>query len=156
MVLWGNFHNMKKMVPFLLLLFLQGCLTWSWQRDLGTCQEISPGLYGCVIKVPKSSAVVNVVADISFKNEKHSPIKSLRVRIQNEESHEIQIQGMSPNIFLKAGESYEFTVKAGQDANGAGAYICAFNAPVRVRLDISGENLDDAIIKISGMAGDGP
>jgi len=130
---------------------------WSRQWDLGTCPKISTGVYSCVLKVPKSSAVVNVGADIIHKTDNYIPVKSLRIRIENEESHEIQIQGISPFVILKPGESHEFTVMVGPATKGVdGAYICAFNTAVRVKIDIFGEILDDATIKIDGLGGDGP
>jgi hypothetical protein len=148
---------MKKTVPFLFLLLLAGCLTWSRQWDLGTYREASPGVYSCVLKIPRSSEVVNVGADIFHHSEKYIPVQCLKIRIENEESHEIQIQGIPTFVFLKPGESYEFTVKAGPATKDVdGAYICAFNAPVGVKLDISGEHLDDTTIKITGDAGYGP
>jgi hypothetical protein len=94
--------------------------------------------------------------DIVHKTDNYIPVKSLMIRVENEESHEIQIQGISPSVFLKPGESYEFSVKADRDANGEGAYICAFNTAVRVKIDISGGYLGDATIRIRGLAGDGP
>jgi len=98
-----------------------------------------------------------VGADIVHHTEKYTPIKNLRVRITNEESHEIQIAGMSSAIYLNPGESYGFTVEAGQATKGVdGAYICGFVTAVRVKLDISGEHLDDTTIKITGSGGYGP
>ena len=80
------------------------------------------------------------------------PVKSIRVRIMNEESREIQVAGMSPAVYLKPGESYEFTVEAGPASKGVdGVYICGFNMAVRVKLTISGEHLDDTTINITGL-----
>jgi hypothetical protein len=95
-----------------------------------------------------------VGADIIHKTEKYIPVKSLRVRIENDGSSEIQIQGIPTSVFLKPGESCEFTVKAGPATKGVdGAYICAFIAPDRVKLEISGDNLDGTTIRIRGLAG---
>ena len=150
---------MKKTVPILFLLLLQGCLMWSWQRDLGTCRELSPGVYGCVVRVPRSEQLVSVGANIVYMGENHVPIKSLRVRITNEESHEIQVQGISPFVFLKPGESCEFTVEVYQYSKGVDvADICVFHTnhgAIRVRFEISGENLDDTKIEINGIGGIG-
>ena len=91
-------------------------------------------------------------ADIVHHTEKYIPVKSIRVRITNEESRQIQVAGMSPLVYLKSGESYEFTVDAGPTTKGVdGAYICEFNMAVRVKLAISGEHLDDTSIKITGL-----
>jgi len=114
-------------------------------------------VYSCTVSIPKSSEVVNVGANIFFGDTKHGPVKSLRIRIENEESHAIQIQGMSPAVVLNPGETHELSVTVGQDTNGA--YICAFNTSsgaVRVKFTIFGDNLDDATIKFRGLAGYGP
>ena len=151
---------MKKYIPFLFVLLLQGCLTGEWKWDFGTCRETSAGVYSCNVKVLWSPEVVNIGADIYSNAEKHSPIKSLKIQIENEESNPIQIQGISPSVVLNPGETHEFSVTVGEDVTGphhiGGAYICAFNSPVRVKFTISGENLDGAIIKLSGAAGWGP
>jgi hypothetical protein len=148
---------MKKLIPIVFLILLQGCLTWSRQWDLGTCRELSSGVYSCNLKIPNSSEVVNVVANIFHRTEKYVPVTSLRIRIENEESREVQIQGISPSVLLEPNESHEFTVKVGPSTKGVdGAYICAFNKSVRVKFDIYGENLDGATIKIRGLAGYGP
>jgi hypothetical protein len=116
---------------------------------------LSPGIYSCIVKVkfPKSFDGVSVGLRIFFKTEKHLPVKSLKIRIENEESYPIQIQGISPFVLLKPGESHELTVTVGQDTNGA--YICGFGQGARVKFDISGENLDDTIIKINELGGYG-
>lgn len=147
---------MKKAVPFLFLILLQGCLVWSRQWDLGMCRELSPGHYSCTLKIPKSSEVVSVGVKIFYKTEKHVQAKKLRIRIENEESHTIQIQGISPFVLLKPNETTEFDVKVGPATKGVdGAYICAFNTAVRVKFDIYGENLDGSTIRIKGLGGGG-
>jgi hypothetical protein len=151
---------MKKAIPILFLILLQGCMTWSRQWNLGICRESSAGVHSCAIKVPKSSEVVSVGARIVYPTEKHATIKSLRIRIENEEPHIIQIQGISPSVLLKPKEAHEFTVQAGPAFNTVdGAYICAFptgKGSIRVKLDILNENLTNTIIKIIGSAGYGP
>jgi hypothetical protein len=148
---------MRKSIPLLFIFLLQGCLTWSRQWDLGVCQELSPGHFSCNLKIPNSSDGVNVGANIFYRAEKYIPVTILKIRIENEESHVIQIQGISPFVLSKPNEIHEFTVKVGPATKGVdGAYTCAFNTAVRVKLDIFGENLDDATIKISGLTGYGP
>jgi len=101
--------------------------------------------------------VVDVGANIFYRTANPIPVKSLRIRIENEESRVIQIQGISPAILLKPGECHELSVIVGQDINGA--YICAFNTSdgsIRVKFDVLNKNLDGAIIKFRGLAGDGP
>ena len=146
-----NLHRtffVKKVLPILCLILAQGCLTGSRHYDFG---ETSSGVFSCIIKVPNYGDGVSVGADIVHHTEKYIPVKSLRVRITNEESHEIQIQGIHPFVLLKPGESHEFTVEAGPATKGVdGAYICGFGEAVRVKLDISGEHLDDTTIKITG------
>jgi hypothetical protein len=149
---------MKKVIPILFLVLLQGCLIWSRQWDLGTCRELSPGIYSCIVKVkfPKGFDGVSVGINIVYKTEKHLPVKSLKIRIENEESYPIHIQGISEFVVvLKPGESHELTVTVSQYTNGAGADICGFGEGARVKFDISGENLDDTIIKINELGGYG-
>ena len=130
---------------------------WSRQWSFGSCQKMAPGHYSCHLQIPKSCDVVSIGAKIFYRTEKHVPVTSLRIRIENEESHEIQIQGISPSVLLKPGESHDFTVTAGLATKGVdGAYICAFNTAARVKLDIFSENLEGAKIKISGSVGCGP
>jgi hypothetical protein len=144
-------QTMKKVIPILFLVLLQGCLMWSRQWDLGTCRELSPGIYSCIVKVkfPKSFDGVSVGVNIFFETEKHLPVKNLKIRIENEESHTIQIQGISPFVLLKPGESHELTVTVGQDTNGA--YVCGFGESARVKFEVSGENLDGTTIKFKAL-----
>jgi hypothetical protein len=92
-----------------------------------------------------------------FSTESHSPVKELQIRIQNQESHEIIIQGIAPFVHLQPGETHLLTVPVGQDTYGA--YVCAFDTShgaIRVKYDIAGASLDGASIRFKGMVGNGP
>src|SRR5277367_168062 len=55
-----------------LVIFVQGCLVWERNWDLGACKESSTGSYGCIVKVPKCAAGVNLQAQIELFSGAHA------------------------------------------------------------------------------------
>ena len=79
----------------------------------------------------------------------------MRIRITNKESHIIEIQGFSSNVYLKPNESYEFTTPK-YEINDI--EICGFDThsgSIRVAVNILSGKPEGATIRIGGRASDG-
>ena len=152
----------KKIFPiFLLLTLVQGCaIMWGvWERhwDLGVCRESAAGIYGCSVKVPKCSAGVRLSIIIHRKNTQIPASASMRIQIQNQESHTIEIQGRNPAVYLKAGESFEFNISPNYEINRG--FIRSFDThsgAIRIAINILSGRPEGATISIVGEASDGP
>jgi hypothetical protein len=153
---------MKKILPIFLLILVQGCaiMYGAWWRhwDLGVCQESPAGVYGRTVKVPKCSAAVRMFAVIHRDNIPISKTASMRIRIQNKESHTITIEGLETRyVYLKPDESFELDITPNYESNLG--YICCFdtrNGSIKVAIDILSGRPEGATISIVGEASDGP
>src|SRR5262245_60505681 len=77
----------------------QGCLTWERTWKLGVCHESKDGSYSCFIKVPKTTAGVQLIAEIWPPEEGQMvPDADPKVTVQNKESKTTAIQGLELDI----------------------------------------------------------
>lgn len=147
---------MKKAIPILLLMLLQGCMTWSRHWDLGVCRESSIGIYSCAVRIPKCSAVVHLIVKIHHENTQKVGAESMTIRIQNKESHAIEIQGIAPFVHLKPDASYEL-ITPRLEINDID--ICSFDThsgSIKVIVDVLSGKPAEATISIAAGASDGP
>ena len=153
--LFVNDTIMKRFVFALVVLLLQGCLTFQRSWTLGVCRPETPGAYGCEIRVPRSRIGVSLIAEIKPADTVGGKIIGLKFRIQNKDSRTIEIQGLDKgNVYLNAGESFEVTSKPGA---GNGWTICSLptgKGAIRLRLEVVGELPPETSIRILGHSSD--
>jgi hypothetical protein len=148
---------MNKLLLLPLIIMIQGCVTWQRTWNLGVCEESATGAYGCLVKVPKSAAAVHLSAKIEpLNNAQVVPSTDLKVKLRNNESHTIEIEGLDAGAaYLKPGE--DFVVLAKRDAGGWA--ICSFDTSegaIRFGVEILGGKPAGTTICIRAHSSDAP
>jgi hypothetical protein len=146
---------MNKLLLLPLIIMIQGCVTWQRTWNLGVCEESATGSYGCIVKVPKSAAAAHLSAEI--KPLKITvPSTDLKVKLRNNESHTIEIQGLDTGAaYLKPDE--DFVVLSKRDAGGWA--ICSFDTSegaIRLGVEILGGKPAGTAIRIVAHSSDAP
>ena len=152
--------TMNKLIVLLipLAILAQGCVTWERTWNLGVCQESVTGSYGCTVKVPKSLAGAELIAEISSATDTNSPLNvDLRLRLQNKDSRIIEIQGLpGGNVFLKPGDSFEVQTgpsNGGQRYRDAGFFNTSDGA-IKLGIDVVGGKPKEGKIRIMAHSSD--
>jgi hypothetical protein len=160
-----RFHAVLLLVFFLTL--AQGCV-WCRHWNLGACQELPSGIYGRAVKVPSFSAGVNVflAVDTGPKSFPYNPdpnpplfANNVKVRIQNKESHTIEIQGRNPFVYLKPGESLELDITHNSTNEINQVSVCSLDThsgAIKIEVDILSGRPKGATVIIRGWSCDGP
>jgi hypothetical protein len=137
---------------------MSGIVQREW--NLGTCRESADGTYGCTIKIPKCSAgSVHVGLAIHRENALIPEVQTMKLRIQNMESHATECLGKH----LEPNESFEIDIKANYWKNSrgehsGGADVGSFNmidGSMKVRIDILSGRPKGATITIVALASEG-
>ena len=144
--------SMKRLLPILLVMVCEGCVTSEHNWNLGKLREDDEGVYGSIVIIPKSIAGVMLMARIE-KVTLEVPSVDLHFRIRNEENHVIEIQGRDPFVHLQPGESFELLAR-----RGSGGWIVCFldtgSGRVKLRVDIVGGRPKESDIRMVAHASD--
>ncbi|MGA2802016.1 MAG: hypothetical protein ABSE97_06580 [Verrucomicrobiota bacterium] len=151
---------MNKLIVLLipLAMLAQGCVTWERTWNLGVCQESVTGSYGCTVKVPKTLAGVDLIAEISSAADTNTLLNvDLRLRLQNKDSRSIEIQGLpGGSVFLKPGDSLE--VQTGPSNGGQrDRHACFLNTndgAIKLGIDVLGGKPKEGTIRIMAHSSD--
>ena len=110
------------------------------------------------MKVPKSLAGAELIADISSAADTNTPLSvDLRLRLQNKDSRSIEISGLPEGIvFLKPGDSLEVQTRPG---NGGQKYRHACfldtqNGAIKLGIDVVGGKPKKGAIRIMAHSSD--
>src|ERR1019366_4213923 len=130
---------MNSVLLFPLILLLQGGVTSERTWYLGLCKESGMGSYGCTVKLPRSPVGVQLTARVEPIGKPQSvPGADLKLRLRNNASHMIQMQGLDTgDANLKAGEEVEIVATRG----AGGGFVGSFDTSkgyIPLRLDIFG------------------
>jgi hypothetical protein len=160
-----RFHAVLLITFFLTL--VQGCV-WCRHWNLGACQELPNGIYGHTVKAPRFSAGVNVYLAVDT-GPKHFPYNpnpnppqfgaSVKVRIQNKESHTIEIQGLNTgNVYLKPEESFELDITHNPTNEINEVPVCSLDThsgAIKIEVDVLNGRPKGATVIIRGESCDG-
>src|ERR1035437_2228060 len=152
-----RFHASLLLAFFLTL--VQGCV-WCRHWNLGACQELPNGIYGRTIKAPRFSAGVNVYLAVATDHQNPPQFgNSVKVRIQNKESHTIELQGaLTHGIYLKPNESFELDITHNPTNEINEVPVCSLDThsgAIKIEVDVLNGRPKGATVIIRGESCDG-
>jgi hypothetical protein len=151
---------MKRLSTILLialLLPLSGCVTWEHTWDIGHCTELKAKTSGCNIRIPKSGAGVDLFVEWSVgSDDEAAQLTPLSLRIRNEETHTIQIQGLREFLDVTPGKSVTLPLKPFPKKSGR-IPVCGFDThegPIRLNVQVAEGKLNGIMLRFIAHSSD--